>query len=255
MCGRFSITTPPEALRGIFGYEEMPDFPPRYNITPTQPVPVITAEQGRRHFVLMRWGFVPSWAKEMPQSLLINARGESVAEKPSFRGAFRHHRALIPTDGFYEWQQDGAGGKGRGGRQPFFIRRRDRKPFAMATLWDNWMPADGSELYSCAIITTSANALLSPIHHRMPVILEEKDWARWYDPSASERELLPLLRPADEDMLEAIPVSTRINSAAHDDPTLQAPITPEEQAEEEKKPASSAKAKKPATDPRQMGLF
>ena len=130
MCGRFSITPPPDAMRALFGYLDEPDFPPRYNIAPSQPVPIMVREQGKRRFLLVRWGLVPSWAKELPQSLLINARAETIAEKPSFRGAFRHHRALMPADGFYEWQA-----VGKGPKQPYFIRRRDRKPFAMAAVW------------------------------------------------------------------------------------------------------------------------
>ncbi|PKP78094.1 MAG: DUF159 family protein [Alphaproteobacteria bacterium HGW-Alphaproteobacteria-3] len=243
MCGRFSITTPPEAMRALFGYLDEPDFPPRYNIAPSQPVPLVIREQGKRRFLLVRWGLVPSWAKEMPQSLLINARAETIAGKPSFRGAFRHHRALMPADGFYEWQA-----AGKGAKQPFFIRRRDRKPFAMAAVWDIWMSAGGSELDSCAIVTTEANETLKPVHHRMPVILDEKDWDLWLDPAATQKELLALLRPAPDDLLEAVPVSTRINSAANDGPALQEPALV---AAEPEKPA---RPKKPA-DTRQMGLF
>ncbi|PKQ02176.1 MAG: DUF159 family protein, partial [Alphaproteobacteria bacterium HGW-Alphaproteobacteria-12] len=168
---------------------------------------------------------------------------ETIAEKPSFRGAFRHHRALMPADGFYEWQA-----QGKGSKQPFFIRRRDRKPFAMAAIWDTWMPSGGSELDSCAIVTTEANETLKPVHHRMPVILDEKDWDLWLDPAATERELLALLRPAPDDLLEAIPVSTRINSAANDGPALQEPALVEAE------PEKPARPKNPA-DERQMGLF
>jgi putative SOS response-associated peptidase YedK len=268
MCGRFSITSPPEAMRALFGYLDEPDFPPRYNIAPSQPVPLVIREQGKRRFLLVRWGLVPSWAKafpgevpplnengggspsgnatnrkKMPQSLLINARAETIAGKPSFRGAFRHHRALMPADGFYEWQA-----AGKGAKQPFFIRRRDRKPFAMAAVWDTWMPSGGSELDSCAIVTAEANETLKPVHHRMPVILDEKDWDLWLDPAATQKELLALLRPAPDDLLEAVPVSTRINSAANDGPALQEPALV---AAEPEKPA---RPKKPA-DTRQMGLF
>ncbi|MDP1626832.1 SOS response-associated peptidase [Parvibaculum sp.] len=244
MCGRFAITTAPAAMRDLFGYDEQPNFPPRYNIAPTQPVPIVLFEGGRRRFLLVRWGLVPSWAKEMPQSLLINARAETISEKPSFRGAFRHHRALMPADGFYEWQTTGKGTK-----QPFLIRRRDGRPFAMAAIWDTWMPSGGSELDSCAVVTTEANETLAPIHHRMPVILDEKDWPRWLDPAATEKELLALLRPAPADLLEAIPVSTRINRVANDDASLQTPelVTPE--------PEKPARKKSPEPDTRQMGLF
>lgn len=248
MCGRFSITTRPDAMRALFGYLDEPDFPPRYNIAPSQPVPIVVREQGRRRFLLVRWGLVPSWAKELPQSLLINARAETIAEKPSFRGAFRHHRALMPADGFYEWQAGGPKNTKMGPKQPFYIRRRDRKPFAMAAVWDTWMPSGGSELDSCAIVTTEANETLKPVHHRMPVILDEKDWDLWLDPAATERELLALLRPAPDDLMEAIPVSTRINRLANDDPSLQEPALVEAEAEKPVRP------KKPA-DTRQMGLF
>lgn len=236
-------------MRDLFAWLDEPDFPPRYNIAPSQPVPIVIREQdgqggSRRRFLLVRWGLVPSWAKEMPQSILINARAETIAEKPSFRGAFRHHRALMPADGFYEWKSQASGPK-----QPFFIRRRDRKPFAMAAVWDTWMQAGGSELDSCAIVTTEANETLNPVHHRMPVILDEKDWDLWLDPGATEKELLALLRPAPDDLMEAIPVSTRINRVANDDPSLQ------ERALAEAEPERAPRPKKRAEDTRQMGLF
>lgn len=242
MCGRFAITLPADAMRRLFGFADEPQFPPRYNIAPSQPVPIVIFDGGRRRFLLVRWGLVPSWAKDMPQSLLINARAETIAEKPSFRGAFRHHRALMPADGFYEWR---ARETGKGPKQPFLIRRRDGKPFAMAAIWDTWMPSGGSELDSCAIITTEANATLTPVHSRMPVILDEKDWARWLDPAATEKELLALLAPAPDDLLEAIPVSTRINNVANDDASLQTRVLAE--------PEKPAPKKTP--DTRQMGLF
>ena len=249
MCGRYAITLPPKAMRDLFGYLDEPDFPPRYNIAPSQPVPLVIRENDgegrpRRRFLLVRWGLVPSWAKEMPQSLLINARSETIAEKPSFRGAFRHHRALMPADGFYEWQA-----VGKGPKQPFYIRRKDGKPFAMAAIWDTWMHAGGSELDSCAIVTTQANETLTPVHHRMPVILDEKDWDLWLDPAATEKELLALLRPAPEALMEAIPVSTRINRVANDDPSLQ------ERGIVEAEPEKPVRKKVPEPDTRQMGLF
>lgn len=206
-------------MAGLFGFADRPNFPPRYNIAPTQPVPVVRLEGAERRFQLLRWGLIPSWSKAPPASLLINARAETLAEKPSFRGAFRHHRALMPADGFYEWQTAGAGGK-----QPYLIRRRDGAPFAMASVSDIWMGADGSEVDSCAVVTTAANATLAPIHHRMPAILAERDWARWLDPATPERDLLALLRPSPESLLEAIPVSDRVNKVAHDDPDLIQPV-------------------------------
>jgi len=240
MCGRFAITMPPDAMRNLFGFLERPQFPPRYNIAPSQPVPIVVFDGGRRRFLLARWGLVPAWAKDMPQSLLINARAETIAEKPSFRGAFRHHRALMPADGFYEWQAV----TGKGPKQPF-LRRRDERPFAMAAIRDTWMDGHGSELDSCAIVTTEANATLKPIHTRMPVILDEKDWARWLDPAATEKELLALLAPAPDDLLEAIPVSTRINRVANDDASLQTRALAEPEKPAPKTPAG----------PRQIDLF
>ena len=235
-------------MRDLFGFCDEPDFPPRYNIAPSQPVPIVIRDGGQRRFMLVRWGLVPSWAKEMPQSLLINARAETIAEKPSFRGAFRHRRALMPADGFYEWKAGGRENGKTGPKQPYFIRRRDGAPFAMAALWENWMDAHGSELDTCAIVTTEANETLAPFHHRMPVILDEKDWTLWLDPAATEKELRALLRPAPDDLLEAIPVSTRINSPANDDPSLierAAPVSTSPGKPRQKKQA----------DKRQMGLF
>lgn len=239
------ITSAPEAMRQLFDWFEKPNFPPRHNIAPTQPVPIVILDGGKRRFMLVRWGLVPSWAKEMPQSLLINARAETIAEKPSFRGSFRHRRALMPADGFYEWKAEGKGPK-----QPYVIRRVDRAPFAMAALWDNWMPADGSEIDSCAVVTCEANETLSPVHHRMPVILDQKDWEKWLDPATPPKELQALMRPAPADLLDAQPVSTRINRVANDDPGLLDPVVKTAEP-----PPEKPRAKKPAKDTRQMGLF
>lgn len=247
MCGRFVITMPPEAMREKFGYGDHPNFPRRFNIAPSQPVPIIRHKEGggldSREFALVRWGLVPSWSKEMPPSLLINARADTIDEKPSFRGAFRHHRALMPADGFYEWKPMGTGAK-----QPYFIRRSDRAPFAMAAIWDSWMPADGSQLDTCAIITTDANATLKPIHHRMPVVLDERDFALWLDPATPVKELEPLLRPAAADLFEAFPVSPDVNRVANDGPHLLGPyLAPPE-------PVKLKQKEKPADD-RQKDLF
>jgi len=244
MCGRYTITAPPDVMRELFGFGEQPNFPPRHNIAPTQPVPIVFRDGAQRHFLLVRWGLVPSWVKEAPQSLLINARAETIAEKPSFRGAFRHRRALMPADGFYEWKP-----VGKGAKQPWLIRRRDRAPFAMAALWETWAAAEGSEIDSCAIVTCEANATLAPIHHRMPVILDEKDWDAWLDPATPLKEAQALLRPAPDDLLDATPVSTRINSVANDDPSLIEPATIEPD------PEKPARAKKAESDTKQLGLF
>lgn len=245
MCGRFVISMPPETMRELFVFFEQPNFPPRYNIAPTQPVPIIRQEAGKRHFVLVRWGLIPSWAKEEPQSVLINARAETIAEKPSFRGAFRHHRALIPADGYYEWQTTKPGIK-----QPYFIRRQDCKPFAMAAIWDNWMPSNGSEMESTALITTQANESLISIHHRMPVILDPAQWDLWLDPTTPVKELQALLIPAPEALLEAVPISTRVNKVANDGASLLERVAPMEV-----QPEPAAKKSKTTRDNRQIDLF
>lgn len=232
-------------MRELFDFLEQPNFPPRYNIAPTQPIPVIRQEGGKRHFVLVRWGLIPSWAKEVPQSVLINARAETIAEKPSFRGAFRHHRALIPADGYYEWQTTKPGSK-----QPYYIRRADSRPFAMAAIWDNWMPSNGSEMESAALITTQANQSLMALHHRMPVILEPSQWDLWLDPATPVKELQALLKPAPEGLLVAIPVSTRVNKVVNDEASLLDPVTPPDVV-----PEQAAKKSKLARDSRQIDLF
>ncbi len=223
MCGRYKIERTPEELRAFFDFEEHPNFPPRYNIAPTQPVPIVRLVAGKRHFELVRWGLVPSWMKEMPKSVLINARAETIDEKPSFKGGFRHRRCLIPADGFYEWQA-------REGRpkQPHLIRRKDGAPFAMAGIWDDWLGADGSELESCAIVTTAANDQLSAVHHRMPVILDPKDWDTWLsNEGTSAKQAEALLRPGPNDLMEAVPVSPRVNKISEDDAGLTQIVDPD----------------------------
>jgi len=197
---------------------------------------------GTRHFLLVRWGLIPSWCKDPSQlPLMINARAESAADKPSFRGAMRHHRCLIPADGFYEWRRSGAS------KQPFFIRRRDGGPIAMAGLWDSWLGADGSEIDTGAILTTGANALMATIHDRMPVIVAPQDWQAWLDCAGTPpREVARLLRPADDDLLEAVPVSERVNAVRHDDAGLLAPLS--EPLQVDAKPADGE-------PPRQGSLF
>lgn len=215
MCGRYKLEPTPEELRSLFLYDDHPNFPPRYNIAPTQPIPIVRLWRGKHNFHLVRWGLVPSWAKEMPKSLLINARAETINDKPSFRGAFRHRRCLVPADGFYEWQTRPGQPK-----QPFLIRRRDRKVFAMAGIWEDWLTADGSELDSCAIVTTQANDTLAPIHQRMPVILEPGDWDTWLDTRTSTKEARGLLKPAANALMEVVPISTRVNRVSEDDASL-----------------------------------
>jgi putative SOS response-associated peptidase YedK len=198
-------------------------FEPRYNIAPTQDIVVVRVMDagGEREAAMLRWGLIPSWAKE-PQSgpPLINARSETLAEKPTFRTAFRRRRCLIPADGFYEWQKP-AGSAARGKKQPFYIHRRDDQPFAFAGLWESWTAQDSEPLTieSCTIVTTAANKTLAPLHDRMPVILAAGDYALWLDPAIEEPAAVAhLLMPCGDDELAAEPVSTHVNRVANDDP-------------------------------------
>jgi len=245
MCGRYSITTPPEAMTRLFGLSgPTMNFPARYNVAPTQPVPAVVQAGPARELALFRWGLIPSWAKDGVKPM-INARGESVAEKPSFRAAFRRRRCLLPADGFYEWHRPETGPK-----TPYNILLREGGLFAMAGIWETWMASDGSEVDTCAIITTEANKTLQPIHHRMPVILAPGDWGRWLEtPETEARDLLPLLRPAPDDLLEAYEISTRVNRVANDGPELLEPV------KSDSKEAKPERAKPKKVDPDQGSLF
>ncbi len=218
MCGRYTISATPDEVRAGFDYEETPNFPPRFNIAPTQPVPVVRpGSDGRRHFALVRWGLVPGWAKSVDShGPLVNARAESVTARPSFRSAMHHRRCLFIADGFYEWQR-----RGQGARQPWFIRKRGGGVFAFAGVWEHWMSADGSELESAALITVPASASLAVIHHRMPAILLPDHYSDWLDAGQVPAErAAAMLRPAAADFLESWPVSTRVNHVTNDDPGL-----------------------------------
>src|SRR5215216_3617202 len=174
MCGRYAIISAPEAIRALFAYEEQPNFPPRYNVAPTQPVPIVRFADGKRRFALVRWGLIPSWVKD-PRSftLLINARGESVNDKPAFRSAMRYRRCLFPADGFYEWRQDGKD------RRPHFVRAKSGGPLAFAGLWESWSGPNGEEMETAAIVTTIANRKLAALHERMPVIVAPDAFYFW----------------------------------------------------------------------------
>jgi putative SOS response-associated peptidase YedK len=235
MCGRYVIISTPEAIRRLFGYGEQPNFPPRYNVAPTQPIPIVRLDEGKRAFALMRWGLLPSWVKD-PKTfpLLINARGESVLEKPAFRNAMRRRRCLIPTDGFYEWQTGGnVGDRTSGPKRPYFIRaKRDAAghatPLAFAGLWETWNGPNGEELDTAAIITTKANRASSAVHDRMPVFIQPDAFAMWLDCANVEAEVAAaLIRPADEGLLEAYPVSIAVNRVANDSAALIAPAPTE----------------------------
>ncbi len=217
MCGRFALYTPKEAVVRLFGLQAVPDLRARYNIAPTQSVLAVREDEpGTREALMLRWGLVPFWAKDPAiGNRMINARGETVAEKPAFRQAFRRRRCLIPADGFYEWQ------KVPGGKQPWFIGARDDALLAFAGLWERW-DARGTEepLESCTIITTAANATLAPLHDRMPVILHSGLWDSWLSGTTGAADLSGMLRPASNQLLAARPVSRRVNSPANDDPGL-----------------------------------
>jgi putative SOS response-associated peptidase YedK len=218
MCGRYAFFSPAEAVKRIFSLDDMPVLEPRYNIAPTQDVPAVRAgEEGRRTLSMLHWGLVPRWAEDRAiGNRMINARAESVADKPSFRDAFRKRRCLVLADGWYEWQV------AAGGKQPWFVRRKDGRPFAFAGLWERWKdPADGKLLESCTIVTTSAAESLRKIHERMPVVLDDADWDRWIDTAFSETDkLLELLRPFDGSALEAWPVGRDVNAPKNEGPEL-----------------------------------
>ena len=217
MCGRFSLTLPVEAMGRLFGFDERPNIAPRYNIAPSQEIAVVRrrGEAMQRELAMLRWGFVPAWARD-PESgpKPINARAETVAGKPSFRDAFQHRRCLIPADGFYEWKKEA------GGKQPWRIVRADGAPFAFAGLWDCWR-RDGAVIESCAIITTDANEAMRPIHDRMPVILDIGRFAAWLEaPPAEAAELMQPWRGE----LRAFPVSRRVNAPNNDDAGVIEPL-------------------------------
>jgi putative SOS response-associated peptidase YedK len=226
MCGRYVIFSTPEAIRALFRYGEQPNFPARYNIAPTQPIPIVRLVEGKRSFALMRWGLLPSWVEEPKTfSLLINARGESVLDKPAFRNAMRRRRCLVPTDGFYEWQAGAAGGP----KQPYFVRAKrgadgGAPPLAFAGLWETWTGPNGEELDTAAIVTTEANRRLSPLHSRMPVFIAPEDFDLWLDcDRVPAEEAATLIKPADEGLLEAYPISPAVNRVANDSEALIAP--------------------------------
>lgn len=214
MCGRFTLTVDPADLQDVFSDYAFPKkFAPRFNIAPTQPALAIpNDEKNRADF--FAWGLIPSWAKDPAiAGRLINARGETLAEKPSFRGGYKYKRCLILADGFYEWKSQ----PGTKTKIPHFIHLKTRKVFAFAGLWDEWHAPDGSTVRSCTIITTAPNKLMASIHDRMPVILEPKNYADWLDPAPRTPESLgPLIRPFPAELLEAHPVSTLVNSPAND---------------------------------------
>lgn len=226
MCGRFALISDTEALIDAFGVAPetltaMPPSIPRYNVAPTQPIVAIrfNPKSKKRELTFFKWGLVPSWAKDIKMGArMINARGETVAEKPSFRAAFKRRRCIIPADGFYEWQKLGSR------KQPMYIHPVNDAPFALAGLWEMWRSPDGDELQTCTIITTTPNELMAPIHNRMPVILEPEDFDMWLHPGDRPELGLHLIRPFSSEKMAAYPVSTFVNKPMNDAPQCITPL-------------------------------
>jgi putative SOS response-associated peptidase YedK len=221
MCGRFTLTSPDSGIAAQFNLLDLPALEPRYNIAPTQPVAAVrmAAEGTARELVMFHWGLIPFWAKD-PQvgARLINARSETVADKPAFRDALRRRRCLVLSDGFYEWQ------KQEGGKQPFYFRLREGDSFGIAGLWERWEGRD-EVIESCTLITTEANDLLRSIHDRMPVMVQPKDYDLWLDRGVRQSELLlPMLRPYPSEEMLGYPVSRRVNDPDNDDPQCIEPL-------------------------------
>ena len=218
MCGRFTLFESSEVLSREFGVPVPFPIAPRYNIAPTQPVAAVRnrTEGGGREFALLRWGLVPSGAKDPSiGARMINARAETAPGKPAFRDAFRRRRCLVPASGFYEWQKQGRL------KQPYFICREDGNTIAIAGLWDRWDGAEGDPIESCTLLTTEANELIAPLHERMPVILPPESYGLWLNPSEQDPAVLhPLLAPYPADKMAARPVSRRVNDPSADDAGL-----------------------------------
>ncbi|MFN8443140.1 MAG: SOS response-associated peptidase [Caldilineaceae bacterium] len=218
MCGRFVLNATPEQLKALLDLPETPTVEPRYNIAPTQPVAIVRldAKGQEREFVHTLWGLIPSWSKDPSVGgKMINARAETVAEKPSYRAAFKRRRCLVPATGFYEWQKQGTN------KQPYFIHMADKLPFAIAGLWEQWMSPDGSELQTCTLLTTTANELMETLHDRMPVIVASEDYEQWLGTGkdATPRELdqlQHLLRPFDTKKMAAYPVDKAVGNTRNE---------------------------------------
>lgn len=223
MCGRFSQTASPEVIAQQFELTDLPLFTPRYNIAPSQSIAAIRIDldTATRTLVMLRWGLIPSWAKDPKIGFqCINAKAETAAEKPSFRSAFKKRRCLVIATGFYEWQVQGRS------KQPMWIGLRSTRPFAFAGLWEHWTPPEGEPFGTCTIITTEPNDLMAPVHNRMPVILAPTSYDQWLDPTFQHVEpLKALLRPYPSEELRAYPVSTLVNNPRHDAPQCLDPIT------------------------------
>lgn len=253
MCGRITLEHSREEVLHYFQHKakdrRAEDMPPRYNIAPTQPLATIRLEQDERVLKLVRWGLVPGWVKDPKDfTLLINGRMETAMEKPSFRGAMRHHRCLVPASGYYEWRRT------KDHKQPFYMRPKNGGLIAMAALWSEWSGPDGNLIDSGALLTQPANAQLSAVHHRSPVIMEPDLFEAWLDvKNVDSKEAHSLLKPVPEDFFDVIPVSTKVNSVRNDGPELIVPQLEIHDAEADPVPNSDSKAPKSAIQ--QMDLF
>jgi putative SOS response-associated peptidase YedK len=225
MCGRYALTSAPEAVRRLFGYPETPDFPPRHNIAPTQPIAIVVGarETGapRPQFMLARWGFLPGFVKD-PRDfpLIFNARAETVNDKASFRNAMKRRRCLVPADAYYEWLKLGAGRRLQ--RKPYLFRRADGAPMGFAGLFETYAGVDGAEIDTACILTTAANAATLAVHARMPAILEPADFGAWLDcDGVDATRAAALLKPAEADRLAFFEIGPAINKATHEGAQLQ----------------------------------
>jgi len=222
MCGRIALASAPHELAERFFLDEIPELMPRYNIGPGQDIPVVVPnpQTEGRLVRLLKWGLEPPWQQGRPVTTrLFNARGETVLEKPVFRESFLQRRCLVPVDGFFEWQ------KRPDGRQPFYFSAKDRKPMALAGIWETREYPGGHRVGSCSILTVAANSLMRPVHHRMPVILPEADWKFWLDlPREKTETLLSLLKPLPAELLQSWPVSREVNRSDCDDPHCVEPV-------------------------------
>ena len=222
MCGRYTLKAKGQTVADLFGLLEEPDLESRYNIAPTQQIPVVLEDGSSdgRTLEMMHWGLIPSWAKDPSiGSRMINARAETVSEKPSYRSAFKRRRCLIVADGFYEWK------KTDDGKQPYYLRLESGDPFGFAGLWESWSMDGGEEMRSATIITTEPNGVAAEIHNRMPVILPPDLYEAWLEPDNDDREeLLSMLTPYPAEEMEAYPVSKRVNRPANDEPGVLEPV-------------------------------
>ena len=254
MCGRFSLTASPEQVADLFGLEEIEDFPPRYNIAPTQPVLMTHIDAANNKVAgLVRWGLVPDWVKDPKEfTLLINARSETASSKPSFRNAMRHRRSLLPASGFYEWYRPVKSATDKE-KQAYWITPNAGQIVAFGALIETWCGADGSEIDSGCILTTSSNTNIANIHHRMPVVIKPKDFDQWLDCKTQEpKHVAHLMQPVEDNYFQAITVSNKVNKVANFGPELQNEIVKEQSSTKLQEHTTKNSGENPE---RQLDLF